>query len=117
MCVPSGNQAHPGRLSSGMLPRRVRRERVGVRAIGLATRLLWRTRGEWMRCLVLFWALGVGVIVGAARAENAPDRAGIEFFETSIRPLLAENCWQCHGEKKQKGELRLDSHAAVTRGG
>src|SRR2546426_1678620 len=103
MYEPSYNQAHPCRLCSGMLPLPVRRERVGVRAIGLATRLLWRTRGEWMRCLVLFWALGLGVIVGAARAENTPDRAAIEFFEISIRPLLAENCWQCHGEKKQKG--------------
>jgi mono/diheme cytochrome c family protein len=70
-----------------------------------------------MKNWVLFWALGLGVFVGAARAENAEDRAGIQFFETSIRPLLIENCYSCHGEKKQKGELRLDSRSAALRGG
>src|SRR5882757_734501 len=60
--------------------------------------------------------LGIGVFVAAAQAE-IPDRAGIEFFETSIRPLLAENCYSCHGEKKQKGELRLDSRTSAMRGG
>src|SRR4029079_5573753 len=30
---------------------------------------------------------------------------------------LAENCQSCHGEKKQKGGLRLDSAAAVRKGG
>ncbi len=60
----------------------------------------------------------VVVVIGAA-AWGAPveDRAGVEFFENSIRPLLVENCYSCHGEKKQKGELRLDSKAAVMRGG
>ncbi|MDB5296083.1 MAG: Planctomycete cytochrome, partial [Phycisphaerales bacterium] len=33
------------------------------------------------------------------------------------RPLLAENCFSCHGEKKQKGRLRLDSAAGLLKGG
>src|SRR5437016_1828300 len=41
----------------------------------------------------------------------------LEFFEAKIRPLLAENCFQCHGDKKQKGGLRLDSRAALLKGG
>jgi len=28
-------------------------------------------------------------------------------FEKDIRPLLAEHCFKCHGEKKRKGGLRL----------
>src|SRR3954468_6506061 len=66
-----------------------------------------------------FWSIGylLGVIAICAHAAPADDRAGIEFFETNIRPLLIENCYQCHGEKKQKGELRLDSKAALMRGG
>ncbi len=70
-----------------------------------------------MRCFILFWALGLGVFLVPAQAQKTDDRAGIDFFETSIRPLLAENCYSCHGEKKQKGELRLDSHASALRGG
>ena len=41
----------------------------------------------------------------------------VRFFETSIRPLLVENCLKCHGEKKQWGSLRLDSREAVLQGG
>src|SRR5436190_14488641 len=47
----------------------------------------------------------------------AADSQGIEFFEKRVRPLLAERCYECHGEKKQKGGLRLDSAAALSRGG
>jgi len=39
------------------------------------------------------------------------------FFETKIRPLLAENCHRCHGEEKAKGGLRLDHIEAITKGG
>ena len=39
------------------------------------------------------------------------------FFENEIRPLLAEHCFKCHGEKKQKGGLRLDSREAMLKGG
>ncbi|QDT35246.1 PSD1 and planctomycete cytochrome C domain-containing protein [Thalassoglobus polymorphus] len=31
-----------------------------------------------------------------------------QFFESHVRPLLAKHCFECHGEKKQQGELRLD---------
>jgi mono/diheme cytochrome c family protein len=52
-----------------------------------------------------------------------PAAAGVEsaekvaFFESKIRPLLVEHCIECHGEKKQKGGLRLDSRAAWQAGG
>ncbi len=39
------------------------------------------------------------------------------FFETKVRPLLAENCYACHGDDKQKGGLRLDSREAILTGG
>src|SRR6266566_499090 len=66
-----------------------------------------------------FWAFVflIGAIAVCANAALIDDRAGIEFFESNIRPLLVENCYQCHGEKKQKGELRLDSRSALMRGG
>jgi cytochrome c553 len=40
-----------------------------------------------------------------------------EQFEKVVRPLLVEKCGGCHGEKKQKGGLRLDSLAAMLEGG
>jgi len=40
-----------------------------------------------------------------------------EFFEKHVRPVLANNCFKCHGADKQKGGLRLDSRAALLKGG
>ncbi len=40
-----------------------------------------------------------------------------QYFETHVRPLLAERCFECHGAKKQKGGLRLDGKEAFERGG
>jgi hypothetical protein len=40
---------------------------------------------------------------------------GADFFEKKVRPVLAEHCWKCHGPKKQKGGIRLDGPAYLTR--
>lgn len=48
-------------------------------------------------------------------AQAALER--VEFFETRIRPLLAEHCLGCHGGKKQQAGLRLDSLAGLLKGG
>jgi mono/diheme cytochrome c family protein len=43
--------------------------------------------------------------------------AQTQFFETKIRPILAENCWTCHGKKKSKADLRLDARSTTLAGG
>src|SRR4051794_30601708 len=52
----------------------------------------------------------------AATADEFSPEA-VEFFETRVRPILAESCLKCHGEKKQSSELRLDSRQAALEGG
>lgn len=39
-----------------------------------------------------------------------------QFFEKEVRPILAENCFTCHGAEKQKGDLRLDTAASMLQG-
>src|SRR5262245_38642264 len=51
--------------------------------------------------------------VGAAPVSPAD----VDFFEKQIRPVLSEQCWSCHGPKKQTAGLRLDSRAAMLKGG
>jgi hypothetical protein len=47
-----------------------------------------------------------------------PDSAPLaDFFETKVRPVFAEHCYSCHGPKKQKAGLRLDSKTAAFQGG
>jgi cytochrome c553 len=63
-------------------------------------------------------SLGISLLVGMrVFAAAEPDAAGIEFFEKKVRPLLADHCFSCHGEEKQKGKLRLDSPGAIRTGG
>src|SRR5580704_6900783 len=50
----------------------------------------------------------------AMAATSAPDSA--DFFETRIRPVLANNCFTCHAAS-QLGGLRLDSREAMLKGG
>jgi hypothetical protein len=49
-------------------------------------------------------------------AESEKDGA-LKFFENKVRPVLAEHCYSCHGEKKQKSGLRLDNLAYAIEGG
>ena len=39
------------------------------------------------------------------------------FFERKIRPILAGNCFQCHGGEKTNGKLRVDSREMLLKGG
>ena len=43
--------------------------------------------------------------------------SGEEFFETKVRPVLAEHCFECHGPAKQESGLRLDSRKSILKGG
>jgi hypothetical protein len=54
------------------------------------------------------------VPAGGAQPPIPPQIA--EFFETKIRPVLAESCFSCHGPKKQQANLRLDSREALLKG-
>jgi len=65
-------------------------------------------------------ALSAISLVGLTSTSFAePDPAAIEFFESKIRPVLIENCYNCHSleSNKSKGGLRLDDSAALLKGG
>ena len=62
----------------------------------------------------------VGTVLRAAQAPGPATAATMTqdttLFETRVRPLLAANCYACHGEKAMAG-LRVDSRAGLLRGG
>ncbi|MEO8426287.1 MAG: c-type cytochrome domain-containing protein, partial [Verrucomicrobiota bacterium] len=62
----------------------------------------------------IFIALSMMLLTRESIADEAD---GIAFFEAKVRPLLVERCIECHGPEKQKGGLRLDSHAGWLAGG
>jgi hypothetical protein len=70
-----------------------------------------------MRTLSAFLALlALGV---QPQDPAAPDKDGIAFFETKIRPVLVDRCYSCHSaeSKKLKGALYVDSREGLLKGG
>ncbi len=54
-----------------------------------------------------------------ASLASADEQAGLEFFETKIRPVLVQHCYECHSadSKPVQGGLRLDTRDAMRKGG
>jgi hypothetical protein len=64
------------------------------------------------------WMLVPCILLGSLGRSAAQTPSEREFFERKIRPLLVENCYKCHSTgQKKKGELHLDSRAAILKGG
>src|ERR1043166_4159731 len=60
------------------------------------------------RCFSIALAV-LFVLTPFTRAQPADDKARLlDFFEKKIRPVLADNCYTCHGPKKQSVDIRLD---------
>jgi hypothetical protein len=64
---------------------------------------------------VLFAVLWVAIVAQAISAP-ADQAATPDFFETKVRPVLANNCYSCHTGTAMGG-LRLDSREAMLKGG
>jgi hypothetical protein len=72
-----------------------------------------------------FTSKGVGRLDAAEQppaASTATTMAALspeqtEFFERQVRPLLAEQCFSCHGKGQKKGGLSLDTREGLQAGG
>src|SRR3954463_11040104 len=58
-------------------------------------------RGQLRLSPLIVSALCLGV--GVARADTGID------FRTQVQPILAQHCYECHGPRKRKGDLRLSN--------
>jgi len=54
--------------------------------------------------------------IDVSKLPPPADKKGLTYTK-DIRPLFEASCFRCHGEERQKGELRLDSLEAVLKGG
>ena len=83
-----------------------------------------------LRRTLIAFAASAAAVAGLVRPApaQAPEPAvpaaaagagQIEFFEATVRPLLADNCYACHSARLDApfGGLRLDSRAGLLAGG
>ena len=70
--------------------------------------------------------LGISALCGSLLAEEPagqpqaePTAEQLEFFESKVRPILVERCYECHSAKLEepKGGLKVDSRSALLAGG
>jgi mono/diheme cytochrome c family protein len=65
----------------------------------------------------LLIALGVLLLATAAEPRLPPPAQRRVDFVKDVQPIFAASCYTCHGDKKQKGDLRLDRKASVLESG
>ena len=68
-----------------------------------------------MRITLILLTLGSSAL---AAVTAAPRKEQVEFFESKVRPLLADRCYQCHSveQGKSKGGLTLDTRPGWQKG-
>ena len=81
------------------------------------------TKRALITCLVSAFAVSVlssfaadKKPVDVSKIPPASDKKGVTY-DADIKPIFEKSCVKCHGAEKQKGKLRLDSLAAVLKGG
>jgi hypothetical protein len=73
---------------------------------------------------IVIFVLALAFSVRSAGADSPPvkprsGKAGADFFEKQIRPILVQHCYQCHSgdPKKAKGRFVLDTRDGLKKGG
>ena len=67
--------------------------------------------------LTLSFVTATCCAAGAEESDQPLPTDQARFFETAIRPLLADHCYECHGPDEQESGLRVDSLAGMLKGG
>src|SRR3954468_12856555 len=62
-------------------------------------------------------AIAATLTISVAAQNPSQPLPGAVDFARDVQPILQANCYECHGPKKTKAHLRLDSAAGITRGG
>lgn len=70
------------------------------------------------KSLLLLSILLIALVMPDAEFALSDERQKeLEFFESRIRPVLVEYCYECHNDQQREGGLALDSRAGVQAGG
>ena len=72
--------------------------------------------------IICFTLLHVSSVAQGAGSGRTDESEKLEFFESKVRPLLVEHCYECHSAGAEargtlKAGLRLDSLAGMKKGG
>ena len=66
---------------------------------------------------VRFFPVFCGLLLLSGAMAFAQEAAPADDYSTRVKPLLAKQCGECHGSKKQQSGLRIDSAKGMLDGG
>jgi ankyrin repeat protein len=72
------------------------------------------SKALWVSCAAALLFLPSAV---AAQSAMPPPATAAVDYEKDVKPLLAQNCYACHGAEAQQSGLRLDLRQNALRGG
>ena len=72
---------------------------------------------RWASRVLFTSAFLLGMIAADPVLAVTEPTESIEFFEKRIRPVLAKQCYSCHGPDQQLSDLRVDSRQSLLKGG
>lgn len=81
---------------------------------------LWKVVCAWIWiCPILLGSTVLAMETDEQKQSPKLDQSKVDFFETNIRPLLVEHCYECHASSNNdnSGELRLDTASGLLKGG
>jgi cytochrome c553 len=71
-----------------------------------------------LRYLAVLILTSIAAALAVARPASADDAAALDFFEKKVRPVLVNNCYNCHSaDTNSKGGLRVDDRNGLINGG
>lgn len=65
----------------------------------------------------MVFALWITGALSSALSAAPVEPDGVAFFESRVRPVLLNHCFECHSAQKTKGGLRLDYRGGFEQGG
>ena len=82
---------------------------------------LFKRQVSWLGCLGIV-ALSIVLVTAPVVCAQDPEANSltpqqVEFFESKVRPLLVEHCYECHSGAEEQGGLRLDNRQGLRQGG
>jgi len=92
--------------------------------VGISGRM---SAAAYFGCVGLLTLVGIGIamlvrpafghtVLQSIGLEAVPRAEAASFYSTRVAPLFDSRCVSCHGDRREKAGLRLDSYAAVLRG-
>jgi len=65
----------------------------------------------------LFGLFLLALVLSPLRAEEDPKVQREKIWNEQIRPIMKESCVECHGEKRMKARIRVDTFDMTVKGG